>query len=146
MKKKSLKVAALLLCGALLTSSCIGSFSLFNNYEKWQCSMTENKFVNAIVGFFLQPIVGGVCLFVDALVLNSIEFWTGDNPVAATGKVQKVMGEDGVLYTITTTKTGYEVKSPDGKIVLFNHDADTDSWTMTRNGVTLPVDLAMVKK
>ena len=144
MKKKSLKVAALLLCGTLLTSSCIGSFSLFNNYEKWQCSMTSNKYVNGIVGFFLQPIVGGVCLFVDALVLNTIEFWTGDNPVAA-GQVQKVRGEDGVLYTITTTKTGYEVKSPDGKVVLFHHDAETDSWTMTRNGVTVPVDLAMVK-
>lgn len=145
MKKKSLKVAALLLCGTMLASSCIGSFSLFNNYEKWQCSMTDNKFVNGIVGFFLQPIVGGVCLFVDALVLNTIEFWTGDNPVAA-GQVQKMKGSDGVLYTITTLKDGYEVKSPDGKVVLFNHDAETDSWTMTRDGVTLPVDLAMVKE
>jgi len=145
MKKKSLKIAALLLCGTLLTSSCIGSFSLFNNYEKWQCNMTNNKFVNAIVGFFLQPIVGSVCLFVDALVLNTIEFWTGDNPVAA-GQVQKIKGSDGVLYTITSTKTGYEVKSPDGKVVIFTHDAETDSWTMTRDGITLPVDLAMVKQ
>ena len=145
MKKKSLKVAALLLCGTMLTSSCIGSFSLFNNYEKWQCSMTSNKFVNGIVGFFLQPIVGGVCLFVDALVLNTIEFWTGDNPVAA-GKVQKNDTGTTEIYTITTLKDGYEVKSPDGKVVMFNHDAETDTWTMTRNGVTMPVDLAMVKE
>lgn len=144
MKKKSLKVAALLLCGTMLASSCIGSFTLFNNYEKWQCNMTSNKFVNGIVGFFLQPIVGSVCLFVDAVVLNTIEFWSGENPLAA-GKVQKVEGSDGVLYTITTLKDGYEVKSPDGKVVLFHHDAQTDSWTMTRNGVTTNVDLALVK-
>ena len=101
--------------------------------------------MNGIVGFFLQPIVAPVCLLVDALVLNTIEFWTGDNPVAA-GKVQKITGSDGVLYTITTLKDGYEVKSPDGKVVMFNHDAETDTWTMTRNGVTMPVDLAMVKE
>ena len=145
MKKFSLKAAVVLLAGSFLCSSCIGSFSLFNGYEKWQCNMTPNKIVNGIVGFFLQPIVGGVCLFVDALVLNTIEFWTGDNPVAA-GQVQKMRGSDGVLYTITTLKDGYEVKSPDGKVVLFNHNAETDSWTMTRNGVTMPVDLAMVKE
>jgi len=83
MKKISFSVATLLLAGSLLCSSCIGSFALFNKYEKWQCNMTDNKFVNAIVGFILQPIVGGVCLFVDAVVLNTIEFWTGSNPLAS---------------------------------------------------------------
>ena len=75
--KKNLKVAVFLLAGSLLTSSCIGSFSLFNKYEKWQCNMTGNKYVNGIVGLILQPIVGSVCLLVDSLVLNTIEFWSG---------------------------------------------------------------------
>ena len=82
MKKTSLTVATLLLAGSVLCTSCIGSFSLFNKYEKWQCNMTKSKIVNGIVGFILQPIVGGVCLFVDAIVLNTIEFWSGNNPVA----------------------------------------------------------------
>ena len=72
MKKISFKVAALLLSSALLCSSCIGSFALFNGYEKWQCNMTDSKIINGIVGLILQPIVGGVCLFVDALVLNTL--------------------------------------------------------------------------
>ena len=138
MKKISLKAAVVLLAGGMLCSSCIGSFGLFNKYEKWQCNMTENKYVNGIVGLILQPIVGGVCLFVDALVLNTIEFWTGDNPLAA-GNVQTVKGQDGRYYTVTTLKNGYEVKAPNGEETLFTHDAETDAWSMSQNGVTKEV-------
>ena len=121
MKKISLSAACVLLAGSFLCSSCIGSFSLFNKYEKWQCNMTSNKYVNGIVGFILQPIVGGICLFVDSVVLNTIEFWTGSNPMAA-GQVKTVMGQ--------------EVKSPTGEKTLFIHNDQNDSWSMTQNGIT----------
>lgn len=136
MKKMNFKVAALLLAGSLLTSSCIGSFSLFNKYESWQCNMTDNKFVNAVVGFVLMVPVGGVCLFVDSVVLNSIEFWTGENPVAANvGKTQVVKGQDGRYYAVKTLEDGYEVKAPTGEITLFTHHAEDDSWSMSQNGI-----------
>ena len=131
----SLKAAVVLLAGSFLCSSCIGSFSLFNKYEKWQCNMTSNKYVNGIVGLILQPIVGGVCLFVDAVVLNTIEFWTGSNPMALN-KVQTVKGQDGRYYAVKTLKNGYEVKAPNGEITLFTHDSKTESWSITQNGVT----------
>ena len=135
MKKISLSAACVLLAGSLMCSSCIGSFSLFNGYEKWQCNMTSNKYVNGIVGLILQPIVGGICLTVDAVVLNTIEFWTGSNPLAAN-QVKTVMGQDGRYYAIKTLKNGYEVKSPTGEKTLFIHNANNDSWSMTQNGVT----------
>lgn len=137
MKQISLKVAVVLCAGAFLFSSCIGSFGLFNKYEKWQCNMTGNKFVNGIVGLILQPIVAPVCLFVDALVLNTIEFWTGNSPMTAkVGTTQQVMGKDGRYYAVKTLKDGYEVTAPTGEKTLFIHDAATDSWSMTQNGVT----------
>ena len=131
----SLRAAVVLLAGSFLCSSCIGSFSLFNKYEKWQCNMTSNKYVNGIVGLILQPIVGSVCLFVDAVVLNTIEFWTGSNPMALN-KVQTVKGQDGRYYAVKTLKDGYEVKAPNGEITLFTHDSKTESWSITQNGVT----------
>ncbi|MBR0433862.1 MAG: DUF3332 domain-containing protein [Bacteroidaceae bacterium] len=136
MKKVCFSVATLMLAGSLLCTSCIGSFALFNKYEKWQCNMTDNKYVNAIVGFILQPIVGGICLFVDALVLNTIEFWSGDNPVAANNMPSKVMGTDGRYYAIKTTKKGYIVTSPEGLKTTFTHNDKDDSWSVTQNGVT----------
>ena len=30
-------------------SSCIGSFSLFNQYAEWQREMSDNKYINAIL-------------------------------------------------------------------------------------------------
>ena len=137
MKKISLKVAACLLAGSFLFSSCfVGQYGLWNKYINWQNHMTSSKFVNAIVGFVLVPIVGGIANLVDVLVLNTIEFWSGDNPVASNiGKTQQVMGKDGRYYAVTTLKNGYEVKAPTGEITYFIHTAENDSWSVEQNGV-----------
>ena len=135
MKKNSLKVAVVLLASSVMCSSCIGSFGLFNKYEKWQCSMTSSKIVNGIVGLILQPIVGTVCLVADALVVNTIEFWSGKSPVAEN-TIQQVKGQDGRYYAVKTTKTGYEIKAPTGEVTIFTHNEKDDSWSMTQNGVT----------
>jgi len=137
MKKISLKVAVCLLSGSFLFSSCfVGQFGLFNKYVDWQTNMTDNKYVNAIIGFIIGPIVGSVCLLADTLVLNSIEFWSGSNPIQANiGKTQQVMGQDGRYYAVTTLKNGYEVKAPTGEITYFIHNAENDSWSMEQNGV-----------
>ena len=126
MKKISLKVAVCLLAGSFLFSSCfVGKYGLWNKYINWQNHMTSSKFVNAIVGFILVPIVGGICQLVDILVLNTIEFWSGSNPVQA-----------GRYYAVTTLKNGYEVKAPTGEITYFYHNDEDDSWSMVQDGVT----------
>ena len=137
MKKISLKVASCLLAGCFLLSSCfVGKYALWNKYINWQNHMTSSKYVNAIVGFILVPIVGGIAQFVDILVLNTIEFWSGSNPVASNvGKTQQVMGKDGRFYAVTTLKNGYEVKAPTGEITYFIHNDENDSWSMEQNGV-----------
>ena len=68
MKKINVTVVAWLLLGNLTMSSCIGSFTLFNKFAKWETQMTSNKYVNAIVGFIITPFVGSVCLLGDALL------------------------------------------------------------------------------
>ena len=137
MKKVNLKVAAVLLAFSMMSSSCIGSFSLFNKYAKWQCNMSSSKYLNAIVGFFLMPIVGSVTLLVDSLVLNSIEFWSGNNPVQANvGKNKTKQGEDGRMYAVKTLKDGYEVTDADGNVTIFKYNKKNDSWSMTQNGQT----------
>ena len=138
MKKISLKVAVCLLAGSFLFSSCfIGQYGLWNKYISWQNQMTSNKYVNAIAGLILVPIAGTLCTLADVLVLNSIEFWSGNNSVAANniGKTQQVMGQDGRYYAVTTLKNGYEIKAPTGEITYFIHNAENDSWSMEQNGV-----------
>jgi len=137
MKKLNVKVFACLMAGALLMNSCIGSFGLFNKYAEWQRTMTNSKFLNAIVGFVLMPIVGSITITVDWLILNTIEFWSGDNPVAKNaGKTQQVMGSDGRYYAVKTLIDGYEITTPEGQMLKFIYDKQNDAWMQVQNGET----------
>ena len=76
MKRGKLTLVAVVLSGSLLFSSCVGSFSLFNRLSSWNQSV-GNKFVNELVflAFNIVPVYG-VAYLADALVINSIEFWS----------------------------------------------------------------------
>ena len=73
-------VAGVLAMG--LFSSCLGPNRLFNKLHDWNLSATENRWANE--GIFLVcnivPVYH-VCYFVDIVVLNSIEWWSGKNPM-----------------------------------------------------------------
>ena len=131
---KKLTVIALLCATTLLTSSCIGSFGLFNKMVRWEGQITNSKVANEIIFVLLTP-VNAVCGVADFFVINAIEFWSGSNPISKNeGKTQNVLGEDGKLYAVKTIKNGYEVTSPDGKKVKYIHDAKTNSWSLVQNG------------
>lgn len=70
--------------GALATaaSGCYGQFALTRKLYEWNGSL-GNKFLNTVVmwAFLIVPVYE-VCSFVDLVVLNLIEFWTGSNPMA----------------------------------------------------------------
>ncbi|MCL1956617.1 MAG: DUF3332 domain-containing protein [Fibromonadales bacterium] len=113
----SLLVACVLTVSTVSTTGCYGSFAAFNKLRVWNGKFTGNKFVNWLVFLVLNIIpVYGLFFTADALLINSIEFWTGSNPVAlgdtyretdAEGNsVTAVKMEDGSLYMRLDTKTG----------------------------------------
>ena len=134
MKMKHLKVAAILLSGALLTSSCVGSFGLFNKLASWNKGATNEKFLNELIFLIISPAYA-VCSVVDALVLNTIEFWSGNNPIAQrVGKTTTVMGQDGRYYAVTTLKDGYKIKKPTGEEITFTYNKNTRTWSEQSDG------------
>ena len=120
------------MAATVTTSSCIGSFGLFNNVLSWNKSLS-NKFVNEVVFVVLSPAYA-VCGVVDALVLNTVEFWSGVNPVSKVGHVDNVWGKDGKMYAVKTLKDGYEVTRPTGDKVLFVYDKKEKSWSIESDG------------
>ena len=68
---------------SLQMTGCFGKFSLTRAMWDFNKNVSGNKFVQWAV-FLVMVIVPvyGVGTLVDALVINSIEFWTGNNPVA----------------------------------------------------------------
>ena len=135
MKKFNLKLAAtVMVCGAFLFSSCIGSFGLHSKLLSWNESI-GNKFVNELVylAFNIIPVYG-ICYLADALVINSIEFWSGSNPMANVGDVKKVKGENG-NYMVKTLENGYSI-TKEGETasmdLIYNKEANT--WNVVANG------------
>lgn len=113
--KKS--IAALLCAGMVVLSGCYGSNACFNKIHKWNGTLGD-KWINSVVHFLLFYLpVYGICLYlVDGLVLNTIEFWTGSNPLASGdsyyekdaqgNEVAAVKNIDGSMSVELTTANG----------------------------------------
>ncbi len=122
MKRKYFTVAvAIALSTSLLGTSCIGRFQLTNKLLTWN-NQVGNKFVNELVffAFWILPVYE-VSALADLLVLNSIEFWSGSNPVAQGKKII-----DGKGYTITSRN--------DGSVVRLDFDSEEQSWSVNVEG------------
>ncbi len=129
MKKRFLPVAIVIaLSGSMLFSSCIGQFALTNKLLGWNRQI-GNKFLNELVFFVFWFIpVYEVTALADVLVLNSIEFWSGANPVAQ-GKTY-IDGKDG-RYLVECDGKGYTITSMnDGSSVRLDFDATDRSWSV----------------
>lgn len=129
MKKKSLTVAVVCaLAASMMLPSCIGSFTLTNKLLTWN-RQVSNKFVNELVffAFWVLPVYE-VSALADVIVLNSIEFWSGTNPVASG--TQRVKGADGE-YLVKADKTGYTITNEaDGSSVRLNYSSKDNSWNI----------------
>lgn len=136
MKKTYLSAALILSVAASLSfSSCIGSFSLTNKLLDWNKGVS-NKFVNELIffGFWILPVYE-VTTLADLLVLNSIEFWSGNNPVATGKKV--IEGQDG-KYLVECDGKGYTITSQnDGSVVRLDFDSADKSWNVVADGKTV---------
>ena len=125
MKKFTLAMVA---AAALLFSGCYGSYTLTKKIYDWTGTLGDRHFVPAIVWIPVQWIGGIVCFVGDGLILNSIEFWTGSNPIAMQdGQVEKQVAEvDGQVVEMTASKGQLAIKSLTGEAkeakLIFNEE------------------------
>jgi len=123
---------AALVGSSILFSSCIGSFALFNKLLSWNHSIGD-KWINELIFIVCTPVYG-VAGFLDVVVLNSIEFWTGENP--ATAQVQEIETEKG-QFIITTDANGHKIqKAGSDETVEFRFNTEEKAWDMvTLDGI-----------
>lgn len=78
-------VVAGLLVMAVLANGCYGPFQLTRKVHEWNGQVSDNKWVvEAVFVLFAWLPVYGIATMADALVLNSVEFWTGKSLLAET--------------------------------------------------------------
>lgn len=137
MKKKHITVAVVLsLAGCFMFSSCIGQFALTNKVLAWN-NTVSNKFVNELVfvAFWVLPVYE-VTSIADLLVLNTIEFWSGDNPVA---KGTKVVDTENGRYLVKCDGHGYDVVcEATGESVRLDFIEEENTWAVNVDGELHP--------
>lgn len=137
MKKIKISVVALLIgMTSIATTSCIGSFALTKSVLNWNKGI-DNKVVNELVfvAFWILPVYE-VSALADLLVLNSIEFWSGNNPMTSSVKV--VDTEQG-RYFIACDGTGYTIThEPTNRQYRLKFTPDTQTWSLDYNNETIP--------
>ncbi len=138
MKKRYLTVAiALLLLSSTTLTSCIGSFALTNRVLKWN-KQVGSKFINELVffAFWVLPVYE-VTSIADLLVINSIEFWSGNNPVSAS---TKIIDTDNGRYLVDCDGKGYTVTCQAiGQAYRLNFDFDSHTWSLDFDGSSYPL-------
>lgn len=133
MKKRVLTVAVILsIASSMLFTSCIGSFELTNKVLTWN-KQVSNKFVNAMIfaAFCVIPVYE-LTAIADILVINSIEFWSGSNPVTASTQV--IDGKNS-RYLVQRDKNGYTItNTSDNSTFKFVFDSCENSWSLVKDG------------
>lgn len=133
MRKKKLIVATVVaLSASIMMQSCIGSFALYNKVKAWN-EHVGDKFVNELVfvAMWILPVYE-LCFAADMLILNSIEFWSGNNPALAQTRV--IDGKD-AQYLVASNANGYVITNQKTKqVTRFNFNAKDNSWSLENNG------------
>ncbi len=136
MKKRTILVLMVaLLCSSVTFTSCIGSFRLSNKVLSWNKQVSGSKFVNEVVFFCFWVLpVYEITTIADVLVVNSIEFWSGDNPLAENEIEKSVHGEKGE-YLVRYKRNGYRIINRNTKTsVDLIYDKETKTWSaMAKN-------------
>ena len=83
----------------LALTGCIGSFAAWHKVKEFNEDASDSQWFQELLFIVLNIIpVYGVAYALDILILNSVEFWTGENPMMTS---RTITGEDGSVTTIT---------------------------------------------
>lgn len=118
--KKSLLIA---MTSAALLSGCYGKFALTKKVYDFNGSVHPNGIVKSVimVGLNIIPVYG-LAIMADALILNSVEFWTGTNPMNASNTFEEKDSHGNQVSAI---------KHPDGSMDMTFRDTYGGEATMT---------------
>ena len=133
--KKTFKLTALLLATTIMYSSCIGSFQLTKKVFDINKSI-GSKWVNELIfaACCVLPVYE-ITLFADAIILNSIEFWTGKKLLSNNGEKKIVKNSKGENIEITEMENGYNLSNGAENMNLV-FDEETQVWSAEYNNVS----------
>lgn len=138
------KTAMALALGSLMIgqSGCFGEFALTRKVYNWNDDVSDSKFVKTLVMYVMMIIpVYGIAGFVDIVILNLIEFWSGSNPMSMNeGDYEmQMVTVDGVDYKVEATKDTFTTTQMTGdkagEVRIMKYDRCDNTWKYTDSDV-----------
>jgi hypothetical protein len=113
MNRRLKLLAALTMCLAIVSFGCIGQFGLSGKVRQFNLDVSQDRWGREIVFVLLHVIpVYGFAGFADMIIFNSIEFWSGKNPINGKPSVTPISdnrsfeNEDGAVLSMTLREDG----------------------------------------
>lgn len=115
----------------LTQTGCFGEFALVRKVYNWNDDISSSKFVKTLVFYVLNIVpVYGIAGFIDVVILNLIEFWSGSNPLSMNeGDYEMQMATiEGVDFKIEATKDTFTTtqlsgdKSGEVRVMMFDRN------------------------
>lgn len=79
-------VLAVVLSLTFLATGCLGPNNLHNTIRNWNAEVTEQDWINEgiFIGLTVFPVYG-IAYLGDILIFNTIDYWSGKNPINDPG-------------------------------------------------------------
>lgn len=82
MKRASLALALVSVLTGSVSTGCLGRSGLSGNLKEFNLEVTENRYGREAIFFVLNVVwVYRICTILDLFIFNSVEFWSGTNPL-----------------------------------------------------------------
>lgn len=136
----------LILSIGFVSTGCFGEFQLTRKLYSWNDSATDNKFVKTLLFYAMAIVpvyaVGG---FLDVVVFNLIEFWSGSNPLAMNeGEIEeRQFAYKGEEYNMIVTKNQFTVipltgdKAGERQVLRFDPEIHTWHYEDAQNCIAI---------
>ena len=117
--KRTIAVLILAAFVPVATTGCFGSFQLTRKVYQFNRDVSPDKWIQELTFLVMAIIpVYGAATFLDAVIFNSIEFWTGNNPVLAQiGASRKITTAEGTAILTRTSENALDlrIETEDGR-------------------------------
>jgi hypothetical protein len=90
-KRATVALAVVAALSGSVTTGCLGRSGLSGNLKELNLEVVENRYGRASIFFVLNVVwVYRICTILDLLIFNSIEFWSGTNPLNGESRLVDV--------------------------------------------------------
>lgn len=134
MRKKVITLA--IAASIALMSGCYGPFVLTKKVYQWNGTMGD-KYVKSIIFWVLNIVpVYEAAAFIDAVALNTIEFWTGSNPMAIRNaeKTEKIVVSGDKTYRVLAGNDEINIRQTSGpgagQEMTLVYEEPSQSWML----------------